>query len=74
MALIGCSVLVLLCVCFFKKRVNAILIGCRCYKNAQAPLQEQINETGVFERAKGKAFPQPRSLLCGGDLLSALGK
>ena len=42
---------------FFFNRVNAILIGCRCYKNAQPPFQEQIEEIGMGEGAKAKAFP-----------------
>lgn len=53
MALIGCNILVL----FFLNRGNAILIGCRRYKNAQPPFQEQINEIGMLERAKAKLFP-----------------
>lgn len=45
------------CVCFKKNRVDAILIGCRCYKNAQPLLQEQIDELGMWERMKAK-IPQ----------------
>lgn len=45
-----------MCVCL-KNRVDAILIGCRCYKNAQPPLQEQIDGLGVWERMKAKVSP-----------------
>lgn len=57
---------------FFLNRVNAILIGCRCYRKCSPLFQEQIDEIGMWEGAKARLSPALEYFFVE-DLLRALG-
>lgn len=67
----GCGFLVLLgC---FKTGVNAILIGCSCYKNAQA-FQEQIDEGWGWGEQRQSLSLSPCGVISFSNAPKALGE